>query len=297
MGVKLKKIFLALFIVLFFASHTHAIEIKIPPEGQNDLRAQNVEINDTVFSFGNNVTIDGTINGDLYVFGKNIYINGIINGNVFTVGSQITINAEISRDLVVLAKDFSLSEKALIKQDLKGRANQIKIPVSTQILGKTSLMKLENETDFRSTLPNLLSLIFTALILQRIFPKFSHDLVEISRANRGRTLLFGVLTYILVILAVGILLFSMIGAPIALILLGIFLLDLYLAYVASGLIIGNLLFTDKINKYYSMIFGIVIIRYIKYIPGIGSPIFLIAYLFGFGSIILTKIKYFEKIKK
>jgi hypothetical protein len=94
-------------------------------------------INDDVFLLGENISIKGTINGDVVAFGSNITIDGVVDGTILAGGSNVTVNAvnvrsiwaggsdvvigaEVKNNVVIFGGTLTVTEDAIIGQDVKG---------------------------------------------------------------------------------------------------------------------------------------------------------------------------------
>jgi hypothetical protein len=56
-------------------------------------------IDDDLFLFGDEITVDGTVTGDLVASGDRVTITGTVGGNVYVSGGEVLISGEIGRSL------------------------------------------------------------------------------------------------------------------------------------------------------------------------------------------------------
>lgn len=68
-------------------------------------------INRDFFAWGDSVEISGTINGDLYAFGSQIFIDGEVNGDVIATAGTINISGVIREDARLIAGQIMVSGK------------------------------------------------------------------------------------------------------------------------------------------------------------------------------------------
>jgi len=120
-------------------------------------------INDDLYLFGSNITIDGQVNGDVIVFGNRITINGDINGGIIGAGqdimvkgqvkdsvrvaaSTIDIDSSIGGDLVVAASYVTIVQSGSVGRDLlvAAAAVQVNGPVGKDIRGNAGKLVINS---------------------------------------------------------------------------------------------------------------------------------------------------------
>ena len=120
-------------------------------------------INDDLYLFGANITVDGTVNGDVIIFGNGITLNGDINGSVIGAGqdilvkgkvrdslrvaaSTIDIGSSIGGDLVAAASRVTILQSGSVGRDLlvAAAAVQVNGPVARDIRGNTGRMVIKS---------------------------------------------------------------------------------------------------------------------------------------------------------
>lgn len=72
---------------------------------------KNAVVNNDYFAYGRNIEISGTVNGDVYIFGGQVFIDGIVNGDVIAVAGSIEISGIVKKDIRILAGQASISGK------------------------------------------------------------------------------------------------------------------------------------------------------------------------------------------
>lgn len=82
---------------------------------------QDVDINGTIngdiYCAGQTVYIDATVNGDVICAGQTVTVKGQINGNIRVAGQTVAVDAQVERSLTVAAQSFSLDNSSVIKSD------------------------------------------------------------------------------------------------------------------------------------------------------------------------------------
>lgn len=80
--------------------------------------APQTTLDQDVFLFGQQVTLDGIVNGNALIIGDQVEINGSIDGSLFLIGQNIALNGQISGSTYALALTLDLGEQALLERDL-----------------------------------------------------------------------------------------------------------------------------------------------------------------------------------
>ena len=95
----------ATFLVCFFCT-LHAVSQE---EGDIIVIPSTAVIDQDVFLSGDSVEVAGTINGDLYVFGKQVFIDGTVNGDVLVIGGSVTISGSVAHSVRALGGQIEIS--------------------------------------------------------------------------------------------------------------------------------------------------------------------------------------------
>ena len=120
-------------------------------------------INDDLYLFGSNVTVDGLVNGDIIVFGDWITVNGDINGSIIGAGkhivvkgrvrdsvrmaaSAIDINSPIGGDLVTAASYVTVAQSGSVGRDLLVAAAEVQVdgPVARDVRGSANKLVINS---------------------------------------------------------------------------------------------------------------------------------------------------------
>ena len=75
-------------------------------------------IEDDLYIFGDEVTIDGVVKGDVIAFGRVIRMNGTIEQDFIAAGLAIVISGEVGDDVRVAAQVLKIEKDAIIADDL-----------------------------------------------------------------------------------------------------------------------------------------------------------------------------------
>jgi len=284
----------------------------------------NGEVNGNVRLAGNSAQINGTVARNLNFIGNaldinknakigwdlmsganNINIAGLINGNVYGNGNNIVLSGVVGKNLEFIGNKnsgISLSSEANIGGDLNYSEN-IKIlkKDGAQISGQTKLIKnkekAKNKHYFFSIIYKILAAIIIGLII--IFPgkKIINALYDTAQKNPWASLGWGMLILLATPTLSLILIFTIIGIPLAILGFLVWFLVLYLGKIISAIFIGkavNKILNKEKEKslLIPLLAGVTIAWLLFSIPFIGWIISLSATCLGLGSLIM-----YLKIKK
>lgn len=140
----LKKIFLTLFLALFFTVPIKAYAAEFQSGGDITVAADQV-INDDLYVAGQKVSILGTLNGDLIAAGSNINVSGSVNGNIIAAGSDLDISGSVSKSIRAAGESIKVSGK--VGKDLITASNEFQILAGGEVLGQVIIAASKAEID------------------------------------------------------------------------------------------------------------------------------------------------------
>jgi len=280
------------------------------------------EVGGNVRVFGDSVNIDSNITRNLNVFGSNVNIGentrvgwdvltisvssvrirGNIYGSLSAYGQKVFIASKIGKNVDVTNygqnQNLTIAKETVINGDLNYSARiPAEIASGANISGQTNYQELqeENKTTFSSwawsRLFSVLSIILIGLVLIFLMPKYLKDINENLKKHSGKIALVGSGLLLIVPPLSLILLFTIIGVPLALVLISLWLAGMFLAKTLIAVVLGEILIKDLFKKpsahiFWSLILGAFILSLIFSLPFVGWFIRLVAIAFGLGSIVL-----------
>ena len=265
------------------------------------------------FMAGNNITVDGVISKNIYAAGNIITFtkNASIGRDIFLAGNEVVLNGNLDRNISISATRVVLEDNLTINGNIKINASSIVVKNGANIkgelsynedinkdisntanIGKITTYKIEKNSSFnvKDLLQSTLNMIIVFLVITIIIPKSLEKSENIyNESNKyAKNIGIGALFLICVPLISLLLILSNIGMSLGIILGLIYGICIYLSYIVSGFILGNLLLGKVMklntNKYLSGIIGIVIIKIVSIIPIFGVLISILALLLGLGTI-------------
>lgn len=226
---------------------------------------------------------------DAVAIGGSVYVEGIVDGDAVAVGGTIHLGEEavIHGDAVTVGGMIDKAEGAMIY----GTTVDIgSFNFDSIFEGKHIFDRFSGIPKFLMIIP-LIGLFALALLLAVLIPTALSTVVANIKNEPIIMFLWGVLGVILIVPLAVMLAISIIGiALIPLQILAIFLASL-IGYIAVAIIIGKKLLRalnmDNPSVILSVILGILILWLIGLIPIFGSIVKVIAWIMGFGAVIIA----------
>ena len=278
----MKKIIMFVGLILFVAvrpAYAKAtageadVKVKLPEfHFAEEVNLNNKKIENDVLSAGGKVNIDKdtVIDGYLILAGGEIVIDGTIKKNVIVAGGDVKFgpNAKIDGYLVTAGGKVTVDAAAMIKGE--------KI-IKTAPLDQPKVRERQ-----KINLIGWMSSALTLMVMVMLFKNIKWSKKYLLTIFKG----FGVL--ILWPIGMIMLVVTIIGAPIGLIGMFLYFVCLYLANLVSAWGLGKILGETKVfnikNEYLLALLGLVLLSALKWIPGAGMFVSLIAMLWGLGTI-------------
>lgn len=257
-------------------------------------------IENNLLFFGGQLKTSNTniIKKDMIVFGGEITINGEVQGRVKGNMGRINLNGKI-KGADIEAEKIYVNSGAIVMEDLKVKSkNEPVIDSNARIIGNTEFKKIVEKThksknrigEFLKTI-FFISKLIIGIILIAILKPYIKRTNQLLQDSTWKSLGFGFLTIIVIPIVSVLTLATIIGIPIAI--FGVFVF-LTLAYI-SGIIFSaglgewiiKLIKKESIpSPILSFLAGFIIITLICLIPYLGLIFRILILFFGTGLIIL-----------
>ena len=279
----------------------------------------NGQIDGNVRSFANNVTITGTVERNVLSFNEVVNLDsaGKVNGSLTSFAQTVGIDGKLGRDALLFADHATVSGS--VGGDIKCKGRHMSI-VSSAVVGgyirfegdeppsvasgarlasQPEFTKAEHHSRYREGHYYVWRVIWTAafilfgLVLFLLMPNFAAETTAAGERFAAPVGL-GVLVFFGVPIAALLACFTVVGIPLGVLTLGLWLLGVFTAEIIVGTVIGSWIMgkaTDTWGLIGRMAVGFVIVR-IVYTPIEQIHIygFLVAcgiFIWGMGSISLA----------
>ena len=288
------------------------------------------EIDDDARILGGNVRIDAAVGGDLlaaggdislsdnsfvkgdvYMAGGNLMLSGIVNGDMKLAGGMIYLNTDVEGDVILHRfEKVTFGPNARIQGVLKYRAIQ-PIDLPQNLAGGGVIFNAIETSQVRENLPailaglsffSLLTTLFFGLIFLWLCRYYILHASHFAYDSTLKTVGVGFLVLLLTPLLTLILLVTVIGVPLGLTLLALWLIFLYMAKVMAAMLIGFKIVKTHEKTTFSRMFGgfvlgVFIYTLIGMVPVIGWVINLIFVMIALGSMTLYEFELFYQLRK
>jgi cytoskeletal protein CcmA (bactofilin family) len=214
------------------------------------VRLERTQVDDDVMLAAGRIEITpGTEVGDsLVAAGREVVMEGRVGGGAEIAGNEVIIAGTIAKNLRVRADRVVLKAGARIEGDLLHSARLLEIEPGATVGGQAVPLPLgeaqvesESEGFWRRAAGILFffGMILAPALVVAVFPQFVGSAGERLRSDISRSLGRGVLITILAPLLFGVLLASVIGAPVAIYAVFFFLAAAVLAWTTGVFAVGQ----------------------------------------------------------
>lgn len=265
---------------------------------------------------GNTVNLSGVYEKDSLILGDVINVNNSaeFGRDTFIFGSTVTLSGIYDRNVVIYADSITL-DNVTITGDAKLIANKIVIKDSTNISGNVTystndkneissaakmgpVTLVTNQTrsygdELLTSVYSYACVLFLFAVLALAIPKIFNRTAKEEFGAMPIFTLFGYGLLVLILVPIlSLVLFSLyISIPFALILLGLYIMALYLSNIFTGYYVGKHLWTKIFKKDDNMLLeglvGISFLFILSLIPYLGVVTAIISFLCGLGLIYNT----------
>jgi cytoskeletal protein CcmA (bactofilin family) len=241
----------------------------------------------------------GSVGRDVVAAGGDVELLGPVGRDVRGRFGSLTINGPVGGDVDITADDVHLLSRARIEGDLDyASRNNVSIASGAQVTGATRHTEPERFYPgdnivgwLTSGLFRLFCALISGLLLVLLMPRAVASVADAARLAPFTSLLVGLVLTILLPLLFGVLLITVVGAPVALIGFAGYFSVLYLSQVFLGLAIGRAILPSSWDtagrgfNVLAMTIGVLIVGGLRLIPVpyIGTLIAVLTAVIGLGA--------------
>ncbi|MGI9098311.1 MAG: hypothetical protein ACR2H2_07430 [Solirubrobacteraceae bacterium] len=221
------------------------------------------------------VRVRGTVDGDIVVADGDATIRGRVTGNVVTLAGRAILarGARVEGDVVYADKDPRVASGARVGGDVKkleagdiGTAVRIGVWIAVTV-----------------------SMLVLGILLLLLFPKAADAVARAAQARTLRAALVGLLAFFVIPVLGFVVLFTVVGIPLGVGLLLVWLPLYGLAYTTSAFVIGRLI-SAKGARILAFLIGLVILRLLALVPFAGELVWFLATVFGLGALLTAALR-------
>jgi len=279
-------------------------------KGSARMAGTNITVNGTIDhninAFGTeiNLTPSSTVAWDVLIAGVNGKFNGIIAGNLHGSIAEASVAGKIGKNINLTIDDNGNSQGGLLitKDAVIGGGltytarKEAQLESLSSVVGPISRQQPKENTkspiDILSKMfYELSALILIGLVLISLKKKMVYDVAQNLETKNLTATLIGIGALILTPLIILFFAITIIGIPLALIILIAYLFLLSLSVIFSSFFVGNILLKSFIKKplnaFLILIFGLTVFVLFASLPYIGWPFVLVFITYGLGGILIT----------
>lgn len=230
------------------------------------------------FATGNIVNLSADLVGDFSAAANRVVLNNVnINGNVNLDVAEIIFEGKVNIDgKLVVNSDADISGISNVTYAEIEKYEPVDIDVTA-----TEIMVAK--------IYGIISLFIVMVVIFALFPRTQAKIErELNGVQFGKDLLIGMCTLLFVPVIAIFLLISLIGAPLAIILIAVYVISLYVAQAFTGVWLGKIIVEKvaktKVTVFVEGLIGITILALAVMIPYFGTYIGLLSMLLGLGLI-------------
>ena len=281
--------------------------------GSVRVAGQTININGSIAkgaqTFGSNIVIgaNANISWDMLMAGAFTEIRGYIGRDLHGAGGNVTISGEIGKDVKLRLDDRVNKKEALktliIEDGAKINGNlyytagaEGTISDQAIIAGETgfSMGKKHDDTNsfsfFWSTIYSIFAALVIGLVIISIFRKHVEEIINKMLEKSNASIIWGIGLMFITPLLVFFLAITLIGLPLGLIVLVLWLILMYTAKIITAILIGkkitNKLKFKNISIIWAMVIGVIVSWFVFSLPIIGWLFCMIATWWATGGLIL-----------
>jgi hypothetical protein len=292
-------------ILFFLAAIAPAHAITWRAHGPVALIAAGETVNDSVFAAGEVVRVEGVIAGDLFAFARRIEIRGTVRGHVYAFAKETEIAGALNRNLYVWAESTRLDPDAQIKGKVIAAGESATVaatvggpfrfygerltvengariagPVTSEVTDEGA--RFQDPWFYVRRLAAFAAALLAAFVAARLAPMAVQESV-LAMAHWWRSLAAGVAAAMLGPIAILVAAITVIGIPVAAVLLALLALSVYAAKVLVGDFAGRILLPGR-SRAIQLTCGLALIFIAIELPfGIGGAVWTATALVGLGA--------------
>lgn len=241
------------------------------------------------------VVVDrGDTAGDVVVVDGDVLVRGTVKGDLVVVNGEVTLRGRVTGNVVAVADKVIIGSRGRVDGDLRYGDNKPVGATSDKVGGKVKRFDPQAIASpigagivLGVWLAVTVSIFLLGLILLLLAPRAAD---AVARSGIGKSLLVGLLAFILLPIIAGIALVTVIGIPLGFVLL-LLLVPLYaISYVTGAWAVGRRILKPDKARILSFLVGLLIVRLLALIPIAGGLITFLVTLLGLGALFVAMFR-------
>jgi cytoskeletal protein CcmA (bactofilin family) len=250
-------------------------------------------ISGNVSAAGGEIRLEGRVDGYVQAAGGRVYVDGPIGGDVNVTSGEVELgpNAHIAGRLRYASdKELQQAPGARVQGGIERRPSRSGWPIPGNV---------ERQVGGRGSWIWTFGLMLLAAVLVAVLPGVSARIAATLQGHPGKSLLVGFGILIGVPVAAVMLLITLIGAPLALLVITLYFALLLVGYISTSVALGDwalrrvkpLEAGRKAWRIGATVLTVLVIGLVSRIPALGILVMLLALLAGIGALILLVLQW------
>lgn len=242
---------------------------------------------------GNDITLDSRskIERDAYLAANSITTHGAVGRDLWVNGGSVSIGSNVTGNLHATGQRISLLPGAVVKGNvIYSSPNAIRIADSAKVTGKVIRqpysVKRAGPNPFAAWLLRFIAMWIFGAVLISLFPGWTKAASDQLMSKPGWSFLWGLIIFIVTPIAILIALVTLIGIPLSVAVLAVYILALLLAGIITSVTVGRLIARNA-SIWLQLLVGLLVLSVIAAIPFLGGLVQFLVILFGLGALALS----------
>ena len=238
------------------------------------------------------VVVDrGDTTGDVIVIDGDVLVRGTVKGDLVVINGEVTLRGSVTGDVIAGKDKVIVGDRGRIGGDLRYGDKKPEGATSDKVKGDVKRFDIESIAAPAGAgivlglwLAVTVSIFLLGLVLLLLFPRAAD---AVTRVGAGKSLLVGLLLFILLPILALVALVTIIGLPLGLVLLLAFVVLLAIGYVSAAWLLGRRILKPPKARILAFLVGLVLLRLLALIPFVGGLISFLATLLGLGALVIA----------
>ncbi len=258
--------------------------------GQDVTISSKIAKNLTVGTQNFTLSSEASVGGDITGGASGATINGRVGRDLLLGAQTVDLNGQVARSVTGTVDQLTIGNKAQVGGDIQYTSkNEVNRAAGAQVTGTVSRTepkadKNVREPYFAARAYWFLAAVFAAFLLSLLFPSVYVLAYDRSSASIWRTLVYGLLSFIAVPAAIVALMITVIGIPLAFLVMLLWLVVLLLSTTFAAFYVGRQIYRRQNNPLVIMLAGAIVLYLLINLPLIGGLVGFAAVVLGSGMI-------------
>lgn len=278
--------------------------------------ARSSTISGNLLMAGGTALIEGAINGNAHIRADQVTVTGNVNGDLNIDAEEITIGSLVAGNAVLAAESITLAQAARIEGDLRYWNEDKNLNAIGKVAGTATFDPALSEgrmtdDDYEGIFAGVFGVMMIYSLLYAAFTiglfmfatrTFFVESAKHMQKAPGWSMLIGLLYFIAMPGVILLLAITLIGLPIALAALAIYLMSIFFAKVLAAIVLARcteLYFKKKwhpVGVFFAALGFYVLLKLLSLIPILGWIIVFFVVVTAYGALATVKYERFQKIR-